>query len=133
MISRPRFQSVRNRAAAASASSRLRTGNGAPGGGVQAALARADKILDRQIALDGVEHRGFDGRLLLAVRDPVLSELDRFQAQIALIDEVVLGHIKRIGQGDQDRRARHGLVPLVAADHLGRHQVSDLLLQLPQR
>ena len=89
-----------------------------------------EQLLHREIAFEQVQHLGFDACLLPPAGQPLLPELDGLQHQVPVTGQVVDGHVERIGERNEDTRARHRLVAFVLADRLGRHAVVNLGLQV---
>ena len=94
---------------------------------------QVQQLFDQEVALQKVQRLCLELRLLFPARDGRLAELHTVERHLLLAKEVVLRHVERIGERDEHAGARHGFVALVFSDGLGRHPVSDLRLQIPER
>ena len=92
-----------------------------------------EKLLDREIPFQQVQHPGLDPGFLTSARELLLAELDSLQNHVPVADQIVHGHAERVGERDEDAGARHRLVAFVFADRLRGHAVADFGLQIPQR
>ena len=71
------------------------------------------------------QHGGFDLRFAALGREGVLPELEVFEDEVGITEQIVDRRPQGIGQGDEDPAAGHRLVALVFADGLRGNALVD--------
>ena len=94
---------------------------------------QAENFLHRKIALQQIEHPGLDLSLFPPARQPLPSEVDGFQGDVAVAGQIVDGYAESVCECNENARTRHRLVALVFADRLRRDAVVDSGFQIAKR
>ena len=90
-------------------------------------------ILDGEIPFEVREDRGLDLGFAALRRECVLPELQVFEDQVGVPEQVVDRRVQGVGERDEDAAARHGFVALILADGLRRNQMVDGSREVSQR